>query len=61
MKNRNPVGPPHGSSRVRRGGSWSLAARFCRSAIRVRDAPVFRYFGLGFRVIALKVDRDEKE
>jgi len=44
------AGPDSGTDRVNRGGSWSFAARSCRSAYRDADAPDYRYVGLGFRV-----------
>ena len=47
---RDPTGPPSGSARVFRGGSWDRAAGRCRSAARGGNAPTFRNFILGFRV-----------
>ena len=44
-----PTGPATGSSRVCRGGSWSLNARYCRSANRNSDEPGNRDGGLGLR------------
>ena len=44
-----------GSLRVNRGGSWSNAAAYCRSANRGWDAPVDRDFDLGFRVALVPV------
>jgi formylglycine-generating enzyme required for sulfatase activity len=46
----DPTGPAGGSIRVNRGGSWSLTARNCRSAIRFRFSPGHRVIILGFRV-----------
>ncbi|HEY5315211.1 MAG TPA: formylglycine-generating enzyme family protein [Pirellulales bacterium] len=45
----DPTGPPAGSSRVIRGGSWNLNASNCRSAYRYRHAPVTRSSSSGFR------------
>ena len=39
-----------GSSRVYRGGSWSDAAGYCRSAFRYWNFPTFRFNFLGFRL-----------
>jgi formylglycine-generating enzyme required for sulfatase activity len=47
---RDPQGPSEGSLRVIRGGGWDLNGRDCRSAFRVRHAPVVRGHDLGFRV-----------
>jgi formylglycine-generating enzyme required for sulfatase activity len=48
----NPTGPTTGSNRVIRGGCWSLNARYCRSANRVRDDPGNASVYLGFRLCA---------
>jgi hypothetical protein len=45
----NPTGPPEGSSRVLRGGSWGDGARLCRSAHRIDAGPAVRYGYVGFR------------
>ena len=37
------------ADRVIRGGSWNLIARYCRAAFRLRFAPDYRYYNLGFR------------
>ena len=47
---RNPVGPPTGSRRASRGGSWRHAVTISRSAARSRLDPSFRYADYGFRV-----------
>lgn len=47
---RNPTGPPHGSRRVSRGGSWRHAVTISRVAARSKLAPSFRYTDYGFRV-----------
>ncbi len=44
------AGPPSGSHRVARGGSWLFGARFCRSAYRSGHSPDSRYSDRGFRV-----------
>lgn len=49
----DPNGPSSGSHRVRRGGSWELTARHCRSSYRGRSLPKDRYYELGFRVVAI--------
>ncbi len=46
----DPVGPPKGSSRVDRGGSWDLVAADCQSAYRLRNVPSIRYDSIGFRL-----------
>jgi formylglycine-generating enzyme required for sulfatase activity len=40
------------NTRVLRGGSWISLANHCRSAYRIRTSPDYRYFTLGFRVVA---------
>jgi formylglycine-generating enzyme len=47
---RDPGGPERGSSRVLRGGSWMLFARYCRTSYRFRNSPNFRSSLIGFRV-----------
>jgi eukaryotic-like serine/threonine-protein kinase len=49
--NIDPVNTSGGSSRVRRGGSWSSYVRLCRSAYRGRASPGYRQDGLGFRLL----------
>jgi formylglycine-generating enzyme required for sulfatase activity len=46
----DPSGATSGSYRVSRGGSWYGTAGYCRSAIRGRDSPSYRYGNYGFRV-----------
>jgi formylglycine-generating enzyme required for sulfatase activity len=47
----DPTGPQTGSVRVCRGGSWSLGAAFCRSALRFWIVPSIRFSDYrGFRV-----------
>ena len=49
----NPTGPSSGSYRVRRGGSWSHDASYCRVAYRGTSSPGARGNYLGFRVVLL--------
>ena len=46
----NPQGPSSGSSRVLRGGSWSLSASFCRVSRRFIISPVGRFSSYGMRL-----------
>jgi len=46
----DPLGPPRGSSRVVRGGSWYSSARNVRAAFRNRFDPSSRDNDLGFRL-----------
>ncbi len=46
----DPTGPPRGSRRVFRGGSWLSYARLVRAASRSPYDPSFRWFYLGFRL-----------
>jgi formylglycine-generating enzyme required for sulfatase activity len=50
----NPPGPPSGSRRVLRGGSWLGNAQYVRSADRVGSDPSLRGNGLGFRLARTK-------
>ena len=51
----NPTGPASGSSRVLRGGSWSLAIDFyLRVALRNSSGPTSLSFGPGFRCSGLR-------
>lgn len=45
----NPTGPPMGSHKVIRGGSWGSGPESLRSAERETHVPSFRGFGTGFR------------
>ena len=52
----DPVGPQDaGADCVIRGGSWSVGARSCRCAYRLRDEPDDRSGGLGFRCARVQV------
>ena len=46
----DPVGPPTGSGRVLRGGSWCDDARYCRSAYRGSNGPSGRGDAAGLRL-----------
>jgi formylglycine-generating enzyme required for sulfatase activity len=46
----DPKGPATGSQRASRGGSWSDAAQYCRSASRNRSEPGNRSGNIGFRL-----------
>jgi uncharacterized protein (TIGR02996 family) len=45
----DPAGPPTGTARVLRGGSWDIHSRHCRAANRARAAPALRISNIGFR------------
>jgi len=47
----DPEGPSSGSGRVSRGGGWNSTATDVRSAFRLRHAPVYRFYDLGFRLL----------
>ena len=47
----NPIGANSGPYRVYRGGSWSKAARLCRSSCRDCYMPSYRDFNIGFRLV----------
>jgi formylglycine-generating enzyme required for sulfatase activity len=47
----DPQGTASGFFRVLRGGGWFNDAGFCRSAYRIRFAPVHRLIIFGFRVV----------
>lgn len=49
----NPTGPSSGQSRVLRGGSWYINARYCRVSFRSYENPSGRYSNGGFRVVCL--------
>ena len=50
----SPKGPVSGSDRVRRGGSWSGGAWFCRSAYRGDCSPAGRDDLMGIRLVSPK-------
>jgi formylglycine-generating enzyme required for sulfatase activity len=47
---RNPQGPPEGSRRASRGGSWRHATKVSRCAARSSIPPDFQYADYGFRL-----------
>ena len=47
----DPTGPNSGSSRVIRGGSWDYGAWSCRSSYRDYNAPGYRGYDLGLRLV----------
>jgi formylglycine-generating enzyme required for sulfatase activity len=49
---RNPQGPPSGSRRASRGGSWRHHIKVTRTAARSSIPPEFKYADYGFRVAA---------
>ena len=53
----DPAGPPGGSHRVNRGGSWDNLAWRCRSAVRDNYGPGDRGDDLGFRVSRVLADK----
>jgi len=46
-----PQGPPNGTRRVLRGGSWKDSGDFCRSARRNTEEPGKSWKTIGFRVV----------
>jgi formylglycine-generating enzyme required for sulfatase activity len=49
----DPQGPPAGSVRVLRGGSWVSSGQSCRSAVRGFYMPDNRHYNIGLRVAAV--------
>ncbi|MDO4570805.1 MAG: formylglycine-generating enzyme family protein, partial [Planctomycetia bacterium] len=47
----DPKGPPSGSGRVYRGGSWFNNAEDCRSAYRLNRGPTLSDNDVGFRLL----------
>ncbi len=47
----NPLGASSGEQKVIRGGGWFNDPEGCRVSYRFRDAPVERYYDLGFRLV----------
>lgn len=50
----NPTGPPKGTHRVVRGGSWNGSPQNCRVAYRNYDQPSYRFNYAGFRLARSK-------
>jgi formylglycine-generating enzyme required for sulfatase activity len=48
---KDPQGPPSGTEKVRRGGSWFKHGYSCRSANRAHGHPPTRYKTTGFRLV----------
>jgi formylglycine-generating enzyme len=48
---RNPAGPPDGTRRASRGGSWRHYTKVSRCAARSSIPPEFQYADYGFRVV----------
>jgi formylglycine-generating enzyme required for sulfatase activity len=48
---RNPAGPPEGTRRASRGGSWRHHIKASRCAARSSIPPEFEYADYGFRVV----------
>jgi formylglycine-generating enzyme required for sulfatase activity len=57
----DPVGPPKGTTRVIRGGSWVNPARSLRSACRAGFAPGVRGGTLGFRLLSSALGAEPSE
>jgi sulfatase modifying factor 1 len=47
---KDPIGPPDGTVRVLRGGSWINFGGYARSAFRFRSVPAYRSYNSGFRL-----------
>ena len=47
----NPTGPPTGSSRMLRGGTWRGDASVCRVAYRNYNDPSYRHYSYGLRLV----------
>ena len=57
----NPTGPPSGSDRMQRGGSWGNAASTCTSEKREKHEPSDEYANTGFRLFRTLSDDFESE
>ncbi len=47
----DPLGPPQGTTKVFRGGSWNHELRFARASSRFTMAPASGIYFVGFRVV----------
>ncbi len=47
----DPAGPPSGSDKILRGGSWEYYAMYCRSAVRIFSGPADTGSSYGFRLV----------
>jgi formylglycine-generating enzyme required for sulfatase activity len=50
-ESRDPVGPPAGTKRTQRGGSWYGSPKFARASYRDNDEPGVRRSVIGFRCV----------
>jgi len=50
----DPQGPPAGTARINRGGSWQTPAFLCRSAVRGFDSPNEKNHVIGFRLVRVR-------
>jgi formylglycine-generating enzyme required for sulfatase activity len=57
---KDPKGPPTGTHRIQRGGSWADFPDQCRSSSRAAFAPVSWCISSGFRVVAEDLPSGEK-
>jgi len=55
---RNPEGPPAGTRRASRGGSWRHHIKVTRTAARSSIPPEFKYADYGFRIAAPSISGD---
>jgi eukaryotic-like serine/threonine-protein kinase len=51
LDNMDPQGPPYGTHRILRGGSWSSFAEYCRVSYRYATLPYYQLSDYGFRVV----------
>ena len=56
----DPTGPNSGFYHLRRGGSWSVYAHFCRVPYRDYDSPSYGYVYLGFRLARTSTTKEDE-